>query len=163
MVRNSLWFWLGNLHTHTTWSDGTASLAEMVSTADSLGHQYLAITDHSPRLTIAHGLSRESLAAQWAEIAEVQRHHDLRILRGIEVDILGQGALDQADDMLDQLDIVTASVQAVISVANRLIARRAAGQALRRLPIERRKPALPRTFGRTSPAFHQAKGEVDES
>ena len=114
----------GDLHTHTTWSDGTASLAEMVSTADSLGHQYLAITDHSPRLTIAHGLSRESLAAQWAEIAEVQRHHDLRSLRGIEVDILGQGALDQADDMLDQLDIVTASVHSDLHADSATMTRR---------------------------------------
>lgn len=100
----------GDLHLHTNASDGGSPLAEMARTAQALGHEYLAITDHSPRLRVANGLSRERLAAQWKQIAELQPSMDIRILRGIEVDILGDGALDQADDMLAGTDIVVASV-----------------------------------------------------
>lgn len=100
----------GDLHTHTTWSDGGASVAEMADAAAALGHEYLAVTDHSPRLKIARGLSRERLLAQWEEIGLVQERHDLRILRGIEVDILHDGALDQSEVLLAQLDIVVASI-----------------------------------------------------
>ncbi|WP_052460152.1 PHP domain-containing protein [Tessaracoccus massiliensis] len=100
----------GDLHTHTTWSDGGASLAEMTAAAEALGREYIAVTDHSPRLKVARGLSRERLLAQWEEIAEVQRERELRILRGIEVDILSDGGLDQGSDLLAQLDVVVASV-----------------------------------------------------
>lgn len=100
----------GDLHTHTTWSDGGSPLWEMVATAERLGHEYLAITDHSPRLTVAHGLTAERLAQQWDEIAQVQRCASLRILRGAEIDILDSGALDQSDEALDGLDVVVASV-----------------------------------------------------
>ena len=100
----------GDLHAHTTWSDGRASLAEMAAAAEDLGREYLAVTDHSPRLRVANGLSRERLRAQWDEIERVQAERDVRILRGIEVDILGDGSLDQADDLLSRLDVVVASV-----------------------------------------------------
>ena len=100
----------GDLHSHTTWSDGGSPLAEMAATAQRLGHEYLAVTDHSPRLTVAHGLSAERLRDQWDEIATVQQGLDVRILRGIEVDILGDGSLDQSDEMLSGLDVVVASV-----------------------------------------------------
>lgn len=100
----------GDLHTHTTWSDGGSPLWEMAQVAEALGHEYLAITDHSPRLRVANGLSRERLVAQWAEIDEVQQLRGVRLLKGIEVDILADGALDQAPDLLAQLDVVVASV-----------------------------------------------------
>lgn len=100
----------GDLHLHTHWSDGGASLSEMTAAAEALGHEYVAVTDHSPWLKVARGLSRERLLAQWDEIAEVQRERNLRILRGIEVDILADGALDQGPDLLAQLDVVVASV-----------------------------------------------------
>ncbi|MCG6566389.1 PHP domain-containing protein [Tessaracoccus sp. ZS01] len=100
----------GDLHTHTTWSDGGAGLAEMTAVAEALGHEYLAITDHSPRLKVARGLSRERLLAQWDEIDEIQEQREIRILKGIEVDVLSDGALDQGPDLLARLDVVVASV-----------------------------------------------------
>lgn len=100
----------GDLHCHTDWSDGTAPLAVMVSAAEAAGHDYLAITDHSPRLRVANGLSAERLRAQWAEIERVQAEVDLRVLKGIEVDILSDGRLDQRAELLDELDVVVASV-----------------------------------------------------
>ena len=100
----------GDLHTHTLWSDGGSPLAEMAAVAEALGHDYIAITDHSPRLRVANGLSRERLLAQWQEIARVQEQRSVRVLRGIEVDILADGSLDQADDMLSGLDVVVASI-----------------------------------------------------
>ncbi len=101
----------GDCHAHSTWSDGGASVLEMALTARSLGHEYLVMTDHSARLTIAHGLSEERLAAQLDEIAAInQQLDDFRILTGLEVDILVDGRLDLSDEMLDRLDIVVASV-----------------------------------------------------
>ncbi|MDY6811201.1 MAG: PHP domain-containing protein, partial [Actinomycetota bacterium] len=102
----------GDLHAHTDWSDGGATIDEMASAAAVLEHEWLAITDHSPRLTVANGLSAERLRRQLGEIeAYNDRFGDeIRLLAGIEVDILDDGTLDQTDDMLDRLDIVTASV-----------------------------------------------------
>ena len=101
----------GDLHVHTTWSDGGASLDAMVRTAMALGHEYMVITDHSPRLTVAHGLSAERLAEQMVEVAALnERYAPFRILTGIEVDILEDGSLDHADDVLERLDVVVASV-----------------------------------------------------
>lgn len=117
----------GDLHAHTLWSDGGSSVAEMAAVAERLGHEYLAITDHSPRLKVAHGLTRERLEAQWAEIESVQKQRRLRILRGIEVDILGHGELDQADDLLDRLDIVTASVHSDLHADSAVMTRRMVG------------------------------------
>ena len=67
-----------------------------ISAAEKLGRDYLAVTDHSPRLRVAYGLNRERLVAQWAEMERVQEERDIRVLRGIEVDILGDGSLDHA-------------------------------------------------------------------
>ena len=101
----------GDLHCHSTWSDGGASTEAMARTAMALGHQYLVLTDHSPRLTIAHGLNRERLLAQLEELAELnERLAPFRVLTGMEVDILEDGALDLDDDLLARLDIVVASV-----------------------------------------------------
>jgi putative hydrolase len=107
----------GDCHSHTTWSDGGASVEAMARTAMALGHEYLVVTDHSPRLTIAHGLNRERLLAQLEEIERVRELvAPFRILTGIEVDILEDGALDQDDDLLEQLDIVVASVHSKLSM-----------------------------------------------
>lgn len=101
----------GDCHSHTVWSDGGATAEAMARTAMALGHEYLVITDHSPRLTIAHGLNRERLLRQLDEIAELnERLAPFRILTGIEVDILEDGALDQDEDLLARLDVVVASV-----------------------------------------------------
>ena len=106
----------GDLHAHTDWSDGGASIDEMAAAAAAMGYAWLAITDHSPRLTVAHGLTAERLTDQMAQIAQWNTtrrnsgHQTLRLLTGIEVDILDDGALDQSDDLLAELDVVTASV-----------------------------------------------------
>ncbi|MGF2947739.1 PHP domain-containing protein [Microbacterium alcoholitolerans] len=99
----------GDLHSHTDWSDGTTPIETMAAAARALGHEYLAITDHSPRLRVARGLSAERLREQ---IPLVRRQSDdpLTVLAGIEVDILEDGALDQTPELLAQLDIVVASV-----------------------------------------------------
>ena len=107
----------GDLHTHTYWSDGSRSVEDMARTAMALGHEYLVVSDHSPRLTIAHGLDRERLLAQLDEIDEVrERVAPFRILTGMEVDILEDGRLDQDDDLLERLDVVVASVHSKLSV-----------------------------------------------
>ncbi|MDN5750502.1 MAG: PHP domain-containing protein, partial [Pseudonocardia sp.] len=101
----------GDCHSHTDASDGGSPLREMVDTARELGHSYLVVTDHSPRLTVANGLSPERLRAQIEQVAELNTElTDFRVLTGIEVDILDDGALDQDPDLLDQLDLVVASV-----------------------------------------------------
>lgn len=101
----------GDLHLHSNWSDGGSPIAEMMRTAAALGHEYCALTDHSPRLTVANGLSAERLRKQLDVIAELQAElAPFRILTGIEVDILDNGTLDQDEDLLAELDIVVASV-----------------------------------------------------
>jgi len=83
----------GDLHSHTTWSDGRASMFEMAEAARIRGYQYLGITDHSPRITVVNGLGPERLEAQAREIAMVSRESGVALLRGIEVDILVDGCL----------------------------------------------------------------------
>lgn len=101
----------GDLHLHSDWSDGGATIDAMARAAIDLGHDYLALTDHSPRLTIAHGLSADRLRDQLDVVAECNAElAPFRILTGIEVDILDDGALDQDDDLLAVLDVVVASV-----------------------------------------------------
>ncbi len=115
----------GDCHTHTTWSDGGASLETMVRTAMSLGHEYMVITDHSPRLTIAHGLNPERLAAQHDEIAELsERVAPFRILRGMEVDILEDGGLDLPEELLADLDVVVGSVHSKLAMPREEMTRR---------------------------------------
>ena len=101
----------GDCHLHSRWSDGGATIEAMARTARGLGHDYMVLTDHSPRLTIAHGLSKERLEQQLADVATLnEKMAPFRILTGIEVDILEDGSLDHADDVLSQLDVVVASV-----------------------------------------------------
>jgi putative hydrolase len=107
----------GDCHLHSTWSDGGASIEEMALAAIALGHEYMVLTDHSPRLTIAHGLTAERLAAQLDEVAALnEKLAPFRILTGIEVDILVDGGLDQSEEMLARLDVVVASVHSKISM-----------------------------------------------
>jgi putative hydrolase len=101
----------GDCHSHSDWSDGGSPIREMAEAARALGHEYLVLTDHSARLTVAHGLNAERLRAQLDVLAEL--NDDLapfRILTGIEVDILEDGSLDQELDLLAELDVVVASV-----------------------------------------------------
>lgn len=115
----------GDLHCHSDWSDGSASIAEMMITAKNLGHQYCALTDHSPRLRVANGLSPERLRHQLEVIDELQESlAPFRILTGIEVDILDDGALDQEPELLDRLDIVVASVHSKLSMDSAAMTRR---------------------------------------
>ncbi len=101
----------GDLHLHSDWSDGGSPIKTMAETAKSLGHEYMALTDHSPRLTIANGLTAERLRDQLKVLEELNEElAPFRILRGIEVDILEDGALDQDPKLLGELDVVVASV-----------------------------------------------------
>jgi len=101
----------GDCHTHSNWSDGGSPIDEMARAARDLGHDYVVLTDHSPRLTIAHGLSPDRLREQLQVVAALNEElAPFRILTGIEVDILLDGALDQEDELLAGLDVVVASV-----------------------------------------------------
>lgn len=101
----------GDAHAHTTWSDGGAPLRSMAETAMELGHEWMVITDHSARLTIAHGLNEQRLVWQLDEIETLNAElAPFRILTGMEVDIFEDGSLDLADEMLARLDVVVASV-----------------------------------------------------
>jgi putative hydrolase len=84
-------------------------MLEMAEAAQALGYEYLGITDHSPRITVVHGLDAQRLLAQSQQMAEVQKNVDVKLLQGIEVDILEDGALDLPDSVLEILDIVIAS------------------------------------------------------
>lgn len=115
----------GDCHAHTTWSDGGAPVREMAMTARALGHDYLVVTDHSARLTVAHGLSEERLAEQRDEIAAVNAEFDdFRVLSGMEVDIFEDGSLDLSDDFLSQLDIVVASVHSKLRLDRKAMTQR---------------------------------------
>ncbi len=101
----------GDCHSHSDWSDGGSPIREMAEAARDLGHEYLVLTDHSARLTVAHGLNAERLRAQLDVVAEVNEElAPFRLLTGIEVDILEDGSLDQDLDLLAELDVVVASV-----------------------------------------------------
>ena len=101
----------GDCHTHSDWSDGGSPVREMAEAARALGHEWIALTDHSPRLTVANGLTAERLAAQLDLVGELNAElAPFRILTGIEVDILEDGSLDQREDLLARLDMVVASV-----------------------------------------------------
>ncbi len=109
----------GDLHSHSDWSDGGSPLEEMAFTAMELGHEYLVLTDHSPRLTVAHGLSAERLRRQLDVVAAVNQHltgGDFTLLTGIEVDILDDGGLDQDDELLARLDVRVASVHSKLKM-----------------------------------------------
>ena len=115
----------GDCHVHSEWSDGGSPIREMAETARRLGHAWIVLTDHSPRLTIANGLSPERLREQLDDVASL--NVDLapfRILTGIEVDILPDGSLDQEEELLDQLDLVVGSVHSELRMERRLMTRR---------------------------------------
>jgi putative hydrolase len=115
----------GDCHTHSHWSDGGAPIAVMARTAQALGHEYLVMTDHSPRLTVAHGLTAKRLTQQLDEIAELNEElAPFRILTGIEVDILPDGSLDQSEEMLAKLDVVVASVHSKLRMPRPEMTRR---------------------------------------
>lgn len=113
----------GDLHAHTDWSDGTTPIAVMADAARALGHEYLAITDHSPRLRVARGLSAQRLREQ-IPLVRAASTDALRMLTGIEVDILEDGALDQEWELLEEVDIVVASVHSKLRMESREMTRR---------------------------------------
>jgi putative hydrolase len=101
----------GDCHSHSDWSDGGSPIREMAETARDLGREYLVLTDHSARLTVAHGLNEERLRQQLEVLAEINAElAPFRILTGMEVDILEDGSLDLELDLLSELDVVVASV-----------------------------------------------------
>lgn len=113
----------GDLHAHSDWSDGLASIDLMVQAARDLGHEYLALTDHSPRLRVANGLSPGRLREQLAVVAGMSGE-GFTLLSGIEVDIFDDGALDQEPALLDELDIVVASAHSKLRMESPAMTRR---------------------------------------
>src|SRR4051812_22165966 len=117
----------GDCHTHSTWSDGGSEIDEMARAARDLGHEYMVLTDHSPRLTVAKGLSAERLRRQLEVVAALNEElAPFRILTGIEVDINEDGSLDQEEDLLAQLDLVVASVHSKLRMGRDDMTRRMA-------------------------------------
>ena len=115
----------GDCHTHSTWSDGGSPIDEMARAARDLGHEYMVLTDHSPRLTVAKGLSAERLREQIGVVAALNEEMaPFRILTGIEVDILDDGSLDQEEELLAQLDVVVASVHSKLRMDREGMTRR---------------------------------------
>ena len=110
----------GDCHAHSTWSDGGSPPAEMAEAARELGHEWMALTDHSPRLTVANGLSAERLEEQIELVGHLNAElAPFRILTGIEVDILEDRTLDQREDLLARLDVVVASVHSKLRMSSR--------------------------------------------
>ncbi len=101
----------GDLHMHTTWSDGRSTIEEMAAAAKAAGLSYIAITDHTQRAAIANGMDAEKLKRQWDEIEKLnEQFRGITILKGVEVDILERGGLDLDDKVLEQADWVLASI-----------------------------------------------------
>ena len=100
----------GMVHCHTVYSDGRHTIEQMARAAEALGYAYLTITDHSPTAHYARGVEPERLKRQWDEIAEVQEKVKIRLLRGTESDITKDGSLDYPDAVLEQLDVIVASI-----------------------------------------------------
>jgi putative hydrolase len=128
----------GDLHSHSEWSDGGSPIETMVAAAEVLGREYLALTDHSPNLTIANGLSAERLAKQLDVVDAINSGNrnrgpqdgTVRLLAGIEVDILESGELDQDPELLDRLDIVVASVHSKLRADRKTMTARMLGGIL---------------------------------
>lgn len=115
----------GDCHSHSDWSDGANPIEEMAAAAAGMGYDYLVLTDHSPRLTVAHGLSADDLRRQLDVVAALnERLAPFRLLSGIEVDILEDGRLDQGEDLLSRLDVVVASVHSVLRMEEAAMTRR---------------------------------------
>ncbi|NMD70699.1 DNA polymerase/3'-5' exonuclease PolX [Bacillus sp. DNRA2] len=115
----------GDLHMHSTWSDGAYSIEEMVNACRARGYQYMAITDHSQYLKVANGLSPERLRKQREEIKRLnEQYEDFTILSGVEMDILPDGSLDYDDELLAEMDIVIASIHSSFSQSKEKIMER---------------------------------------
>ncbi|MEW2080475.1 PHP domain-containing protein [Streptomyces sp. NPDC005283] len=115
----------GDCHLHSDWSDGGSPIEAMGRAAIALGHEWAALTDHSPRLTVASGLSAERLREQLEIVAELNRQWiPFRLLTGIECDILSDGSLDQEPELLDQLDLVVVSVHSELRMESAAMTRR---------------------------------------
>ncbi len=115
----------GDCHSHSDWSDGGSTISEMALTACGLGHEYLVLTDHSARLTVAHGLDEERLGHQLDQVAALNAElAPFRILTGMEVDILEDGALDLDLELLGRLDVVVASVHSKLRMGGAEMTRR---------------------------------------
>lgn len=117
---------IGDCHLHSDWSDGGSPIEEMVLTAVELGQEWMVLTDHSPRLRIANGLSAARLAEQLTLLGRIDASlgDAFTVMSGIEVDILDDGELDQTPEMLDRLDLVTASVHSKLKMARAPMTRR---------------------------------------
>jgi putative hydrolase len=115
----------GDCHVHSDWSDGGSSIREMAEAARDLDHEYMVLSDHSPRLTVANGLTSERLERQLEEVAQLNAElAPFRILTGIEVDILSDGSLDQDAALLARLDLVVGSVHSELQMAEGPMTRR---------------------------------------
>ncbi|MFI0960135.1 PHP domain-containing protein [Streptomyces sp. NPDC021080] len=115
----------GDCHLHSDWSDGGSPIEEMGRTAALLGHEWAVLTDHSPRLTVANGLSPERLREQLKVVAALNEHWaPFRLLTGIECDILDDGSLDQEPELLERLDVVVVSVHSKLRMDARPMTRR---------------------------------------
>ena len=149
----------GDCHTHSDWSDGGSPPREMAETARDLGHEWIALTDHSPRLTVANGLSAARLEAQLQLVDELNSElAPFRILTGIEVDILEDGSLDQREDLLARLDVVVASVHSQLRMPS--------GPMTRRMVAAIRNPhvtVLGHCTGRLIGPNRQGRGRRPES
>ena len=106
----------GDLQMHSTWSDGKNSIEEMARACADRGYDYMALTDHSQRVTVAGGLDEDELEEQWEEIDEIEEDLDVEILRSLEVDILKDGSLDLDDEHLEELDLVLVSVHSYMDL-----------------------------------------------
>jgi putative hydrolase len=115
----------GDCHSHSDWSDGGSPIQEMAEAARDLGRRYLVLTDHSARLTVAHGLDAKRLRSQLEVVAGLNAElAPFRVLTGIEVDILEDGSLDQDEDLLGELDVVVASVHSKLRMDERTMTKR---------------------------------------
>jgi putative hydrolase len=115
----------GDCHTHSDWSDGGSPIEEMAIAARDIGHEYIVLTDHSARLTVAHGLDQARLLRQLDVVAEVnERLAPFRVLTGMEVDILEDGNLDMTHEMLSRLDVVVGSVHSKLRLEEKAMTRR---------------------------------------
>ena len=114
----------GDLHVHSTWSDGVLSIEELASEGEKMGYEYLACTDHSRTLGVAGGVGKEELLRQLHEIEQVNRHSSCHILSGVEVDIMGDGKLGLPGSVLSDLDIVIAAIHSGFRQEKDLLTRR---------------------------------------